>query len=443
MTDSAGNGEGVRPNSLAGDKSRALLQRAERVIPGGVNSPVRAFRAVGGDPLFLARGEGAHVIDVDGRKYLDFVGSWGPLLFGHADPDVIAAVTRAASAGVSFGAPTEAEVELAETIVRLVPQIQQVRLVSSGTEACMSAVRLARGAASRDKIIKFAGCYHGHGDSFLIKAGSGAATLGLPDSPGVPTGVAMDTLVARYNDLDSVEAMFDRYADEIAAIIVEPVAGNMGCVPPERGFLQGLRAICDREKTLLIFDEVMTGFRVAQGGAQELYTVRADLTVLGKIVGGGLPLAAYGGSAELMARIAPEGPIYQAGTLSGNPLATAAALATLRKVEQTRDLYPRLEALGRRWNDGLTALLRARGRDYAATRVGSFISLFFKSGPVRSWDDVRRCDLDLFARWFRGMLARGVYFAPSQYETNFISYAHTEADIDLALAAASEVLAEV
>ncbi len=427
----------------SGERSRALFRRALEAIPGGVNSPVRAFRAVGGDPLFIASGRGSRLTDADGRTYLDFVGSWGPLLFGHADPDVIEAVTQAARRGTSFGAPTEAEVLLAEQIIAMVPSVEKVRLVSSGTEAAMSAIRLARGATGRDRIIKFEGCYHGHGDAFLIQAGSGAATFGVPSSPGVPEGTARDTLVARYNDLDSVRAELRQHAEQVAAVIVEPVAGNMGCVPPEPGFLEGLREACDASSALLIFDEVITGFRVSAGGAQARFGIRPDLTVMGKILGGGLPLGAYGGRADLMDRIAPAGPVYQAGTLSGNPLATAAGLAMLRKITQTPDLYVRLENLGRRLADGLASILKAAPVPAVQNRVGSLFTLFFMSGPVRSWDEIKSCDTAVLARWFRGMLSRGVYLAPSQFEAGFISYAHTEADIDLALEAARDTFRDL
>ncbi len=435
----------------AGPRSQELFARAKAFIPGGVNSPVRAFRAVGGNPLFIERGDGCRITDVDGRTYIDYVGSWGPLIFGHADPDVVSAVQKAAERGTSFGAPTEAEAEMAERIARLVPSIEVVRLVNSGTEATMSALRLARGATGRDKVVKFEGCYHGHGDAFLIKAGSGAATFGVPDSPGVPAGTAADTLIAPYNDPEAVDALFDRYTGEIAAVIVEPVVGNMGCVPPVDNFLQKLRATCDREGALLIFDEVMTGFRIAQGGAQEWYNVKPDLTTLGKVVGGGLPLAAYGGRADLMRQISPEGPIYQAGTLSGNPLATAAGIAMLKKIEATRDLYPHLERMGARLQAGLTEILNepklaeriaATTRGMNQARVGSFVTLFFGPGPMRNWDEVKRSDTERFGRYFRGMLARGVYLAPSQFETAFVSYLHREAEIDLTLEAAREALAE-
>lgn len=426
----------------AGPRSKALLERAMKVIPGGVNSPVRAYGAVGGEPPFVVKGEGCRVTDADGRTYIDFVGSWGPMLFGHADPEVIDAVTRSAASGTSFGAPTEAEVELAETIVRFVPSVEKVRLVSSGTEAAMSAVRLARGATGRDKIVKFEGCYHGHGDAFLIRAGSGAATFGVPSSPGVPAGTARDTLSARFNDLASVRSLFEEDPRGIAAVIVEPVAGNMGCVPPAEGFLAGLREICREQGALLIFDEVITGFRLARGGAQELFDVRPDLTVMGKILGGGLPLGAYGGRSDLMEQVAPVGPVYQAGTLSGNPLATAAGLAMLRRIERTPDLYARLDSLTQRLTGGLSRLLEEIGVPLSLTRAGSLFTLFFSTTHPTDWDTVKTADAARFGRFFLGMLRRGIYLAPSQFECGFLSYAHTEHEVDATLDAARESLRE-
>ncbi len=423
-------------------RSAALFARARRVIPGGVNSPVRAFRAVGGDPPFLVEGKGARVVDADGRTYLDYVGSWGPMLFGHADPEVIEAVATAARRGTSFGAPTEAEVDLAEMIVSMVPSVEKVRLVSSGTEAAMSAARLARGATGRDKIIKFEGCYHGHGDAFLIKAGSGAATFGVPSSPGVPAGTARDTLTARYNDLDSVEDLLRQNEGGVAAVMVEPVAGNMGCIPPADGFLPGLRSLCDRHGALLVFDEVITGFRLAPGGAQQIYGVTPDLTAMGKILGGGLPMGAYGGRAAVMDQIAPLGPVYQAGTLSGNPLATAAGLAMLRKIGRTEDLYRRIDQLTARLTEGIAAILREIGPPLTQTRAGSLFTLFFLTGPARHWDDIKGADTRRFGLFFHGMLRRGIYLAPSQFETGFVSYAHSEADIDTTLEAARDALRE-
>jgi len=422
--------------------SQELFERALKVIPGGVNSPVRAFRAVGGTPVFFAQGSGSRLRDVEGREYIDCVGSWGPLILGHAHPEVIEAVAAAARRGATFGAPTEAEVELAELITRRVPSIERVRLVSSGTEACLAAVRLARGFTGRDGIVKFDGCYHGHGDGFLIKSGSGALTLGVPSSPGVPAALAGLTHSARFNDLDSVAAVFQRHVDRIAAVIVEPVVGNMGTVPPRPGFLAGLRELCDRHGALLIFDEVMTGFRVAPGGAQELYGVRPDLTTLGKIVGGGLPLAAFGGRADILARLAPEGPVYQAGTLSGNPLATAAGIATLRALARA-GVYDDLETKSARLESGLRAALRESRLPWCYQRAGSMATLFFALGPVESLDSLAGVRTDLYAAFFHGLLARGVYFPPSQYEAFFLSLAHSERDIDAIVVAVGEVLGEI
>jgi glutamate-1-semialdehyde 2,1-aminomutase len=412
------------------------------VIPGGVNSPVRAFGAVGGTPVFLASGKGARVRDVDGREYLDFVASWGPLILGHAHPRVEEAVARALRAGATFGAPTEAEVELAELVRSFLPSVEMLRLVSSGTEAGMSAARIARGFTGRDRLIKFEGCYHGHADGFLVKTGSGALTLGVPSSPGVPEAVAALTLNARYNDLESVEAILERNRGQVAAVIVEPVAGNMGVVPPRPGFLEGLRELCDREGALLVFDEVITGFRVAPGGAQSLYGVRPDLTVLGKVLGGGLPLGAFGGRREVMEKLAPSGPVYQAGTLSGNPLATAAGLATL-KILQEGGVHQRLEALGARLEAGLRSAIAAAGAEACLNRVGSMLTLFFTRGPVTDLDTLRGVRTDRYARFFHGLLDRGVYFPPAQYEALFVSAAHTEEDVDRAVAAAREALGEV
>lgn len=428
----------IRPQ----EQSIEWMNRARGVTPGGVNSPVRAFASVGGHPPFISHGTGATLIDIDGNEYIDYVGSWGPLLFGHADPEILEAVHSAASRGTSFGAPTKAEVELAERIIRLVPSIERVRLVNSGTEATMSAVRLARGVTGRDRFIKFTGGYHGHGDAFLIQAGSGAATLGVPSSPGVPEGTARDTLAAHYNDLEAVKQLFAEHRGEIACVIVEPVAGNMGCVPPVPGFLEGLRSLCDQHGAILIFDEVMTGFRVARGGAQERFHVRPDLTTLGKIVGGGLPLAAYGGRADLMEQVAPEGSIYQAGTLSGNPLATAAGNAMLAKIERTPDLYDRLEFLALRLRDGLTRAREDTRVPCVQAGVGSMSTLFFTSRPVRNWNDADRCDRREFARFFHRMLDRGIYLAPSQFECGFISAVHTEAQIDRTIEAARGSLLE-
>ena len=398
-------------------------RRATSLIPGGVNSPVRAMRAVGVDePVFVARGSGGWVEDVEGNRYVDWVQSWGPLLFGHADPETLAAVHAAADRGTTFGAPTEAEVELAAEIVDAVPSVEMVRLVSSGTEASMSALRLARAVTRRDRVIKFAGCYHGHVDALLASAGSGVMTLGIPSTPGVPSGVTADTIVCGYNDVDGVAAACASYGEGLAAILVEPVAGNMGCVPPAPGFLEALRMVADATGALLVFDEVMTGFRVARGGAQERYGVAPDLTILGKIVGGGLPAAAFGGRAELMERLAPSGDVYQAGTLSGNPLATAAGISVLRRLRD-ETVYQELERLGARLEEGLEPFGTVQ-------RVGGMLTLFCHDGPVANYDDAVACDTERFAALFRHLLASGVYVPPSQFECLFPSLAHTDDDVD-------------
>ena len=400
-----------------------LYKRALELIPGGVNSPVRAMKAVGVDePLFVSRGDGAYLVDVEGNRYLDWVLSWGPLLFGHADPETVEAVREAALRGTTFGATTEAEVELAAEIADAVPSVEKVRLVSSGTEAAMSALRLARGFTSRDRILKFAGCYHGHSDALLASAGSGLATLAIPSSPGVPHAVTADTIVVPYNDVDAVAEAVMRYGEGLAAIIVEPVAGNMGVVPPAAGFLRVLRQLCDASGALLVFDEVITGFRVARGGAQELYGVTPDLTVLGKIVGGGLPLAAFGGRADVMERLAPSGPVYQAGTLSGNPLATAAGLAVLRRLHDPA-VYAELERRGARLEAGLSRFGRVN-------RVGAMLTLFNTEGAVRNFEDAQACDADRYGALFRHLLAHGIYIAPSQFEALFLSLAHGDDEID-------------
>jgi glutamate-1-semialdehyde 2,1-aminomutase len=409
-----------------------LYRRALELIPGGVNSPVRAMRAVGlEEPFFVRRAEGAYLEDVDGNRYLDWVLSWGPLLFGHADPETVEAVRAAALDGTSFGAPTEREVELAAEIVDAVPSVDQVRLVSSGTEAAMSAIRLARAATRRDRVLKFAGCYHGHGDALLASAGSGIATLGIPSTPGVPSAVARDTIVCAYNDVDGAAAAVARYGEGLACVLVEPVAGNMGVVPPEPGFLDALRSLCDASGALLVFDEVITGFRVARGGAQELYGVRPDLTILGKIVGGGLPLAAFGGRADLMERLAPSGDVYQAGTLSGNPLATAAGVAVLRRLRDPA-VYAELERLGARLEAGLEPFGRLQ-------RVGAMLTLFCRDEPVRDYEDAAASDTDRYADLFRHLLARGIYVAPSQFEAMFVSLAHSDDDVDRTAEAVAEL----
>lgn len=408
--------------------SRALFARAQQKIPGGVNSPVRAWKAVGGEPIFIARGRGPHVVDVDGNRYVDFVGSWGPLILGHAHPQVVAALTDAASRGTTFGAPTRAEVELAEEVCARMPAIEKLRLVSSGTEAGMSAVRLARAFTGRTKIIKFDGCYHGHADGMLARAGSGVATLALPDSPGVPAGFAAETAVVPFNDLDAVAAAFEQHAASVAAVIVEPVCGNMGVIEPTAGFLAGLRELTEKEKSLLVFDEVITGFRLAAGGAQERYRVRPDLTCLGKILGGGLPLGAFGGRSDVMSLLAPEGPVYQAGTLSGNPLAVSAGAATLAELARP-GAYDRLEAMGSELEQGLVARLGRYGIAGVVNRVGSMLTLFFGVARVRDAEEARRADRERFARFFRGMLARGFYFPPSPFEAAFVSLAHGRDEI--------------
>ncbi len=422
--------------------SRALFERARQIIPGGVNSPVRAFRAVGGQPLFISHGQGAHLFDVDGNEFIDYVGSWGPLILGHAHPQVVEAVTRAAQQGTSFGAPTEAEVRLAELVIEAVPSIEMVRFVNSGTEATMSALRVARAFTRRSKIVKFAGGYHGHADMLLVAAGSGALTLGTPDSPGVPPGAAAETLVATYNDVDSVRAMFERFPDEIAAVIVEPVAGNMGCVPPEPGFLEGLREVTRSNGALLIFDEVMTGFRVAYGGAQTRYGITPDMTCLGKIVGGGLPAAAYGGRRDILSLVAPAGPVYQAGTLSGNPLATAAGITQLELLRQP-GIYEQLEERSAALERGLREAAEAVGVAIFQTRVGSMFCTFFTAGPVRDETSAKSSDTRAFATYFSTMLERGVYLAPSQFEAGFLSLSHTEEDVRRTVDAAREAFRAV
>ncbi len=423
-------------------KSTELFARAKRVIPGGVNSPVRAFGSVGGSPLFIQRASGATVWDVDGNAFLDYVGSWGPMLLGHNHPSVEQALAAASSNGTSFGAPTPGEVDLAELVVEMVPSVEVVRFVNSGTEATMSAVRLARAVTGMPKVVKFRGGYHGHADSFLVEAGSGSATLGVPSSPGVTDCMAADTLVADYNDLASVARVFEENEGQVACIIVEPVAGNMGCVPPEPGFLEGLKRECELHGALLIFDEVITGFRVAPGGAQERLGVLPDLTTMGKVIGGGLPVGAYGGSEDLMCKVAPVGAVYQAGTLSGNPLAMAAGAAMLSYLKDHPDVYEELERLGVLLDEGIRGLIGDRGYPLSWNRFGSIGTLFFTEGPVTGWSSAAKVDRGRFSVYFNSMLNRGIYLAPSPFEAMFISSAHTEADVEKTLMAAEDSLAE-
>jgi glutamate-1-semialdehyde 2,1-aminomutase len=421
--------------------SQSLFIQAQNLIPGGVNSPVRAFHGVEGEPVFIKKGQGAYLVDVDGNEYIDYVCSWGPLIAGHAHPYVVEKVIAALQNGFGFGAPTEVEVQLAQKVCELMPSIEMIRFVNSGTEATMSAIRLARGYTKRNKIIKFAGCYHGHADSLLVAAGSGALTLGVPNSAGVPESVARHTLVAEYNHLEEVAALFAMYGDQIAAVIVEPVAGNMNCVLPKPGFLQGLRDLCDQHDSLLIFDEVMTGFRVALGGAQAVYHVTPDLTVLGKIIGGGFPVGAFGGRADVMRSIAPLGPVYQAGTLSGNPVAMTAGLATLELISVPH-FYTQLTQQTQQLVDGLSSRAAAVNISLKTTAAGGMFGFFFTDHPVlHSEGDVRRCDLILFRRFFHGMLNQGIYFAPSAFEAGFVSAAHGEREMDATLKAAEVVFA--
>ena len=418
-------------------KSISLFQEAQTLLPGGVDSPVRAFRAVGGQPLFIDCGKGPYLYDVDGNRYIDYVLSWGPLITGHAHPSVVKAIQEAAVKGTSYGAPSPLEVELAKRVMEFMPDIEMIRFVNSGTEATMSALRLARAFTKRDKIIKFDGCYHGHADLLLVQAGSGVATLGLPDSPGVPADTVKDTLVADFNSLESVEALFQKYPEQIAALIVEPVAGNMGVVPPLVGFLEGLRAITAREGALLIFDEVMTGFRVHRGGAQALYKIKPDLTTLGKVIGGGLPVGAYGGRKEIMQMVAPAGPMYQAGTLAGNPLAMSAGLATLDLIRDQK-VWDEMELRGRQLDAGIESAAKRAGVPIRQTRVGTMRTTFFSETRPVDWNTVKVADKAQFGKFFQGMLARGVYLAPSQFEAGFLSIVHDENVIDETLNAVQE-----
>jgi glutamate-1-semialdehyde 2,1-aminomutase len=425
---------------MKNDRSHDLFTRALELIPGGVNSPVRAFKSVGGEPFFAARAEGAYLFDVDGNRYVDYVGSWGPMIAGHAHPQVLDAVARTMRDGLSFGVPNALEVTMAEAITQIVPSCEMVRMVNSGTEATLSAIRVARGATGRTRIVKFEGCYHGHGDSFLVKAGSGVMTLGLPNSPGVPAALADLTLTLPYNDFDAATKLFDEAGSEIAGLIIEPIVGNANCILPRDGYLQHLRGLCTKHGTVLIFDEVMTGFRVALGGAQQLYGITPDLSTFGKIIGGGMPVGAYGGRRDLMAQVAPSGPIYQAGTLSGNPVAMAAGLATLDLV-RTPNFHAALERSTYRLCDGLEAAAREAGIAFTTTRAPGMFGLYFREGPVETFEDAKASDTARFNRFFHAMLERGVYLAPSAFEAGFMSSAHGEAEIALTLAAAREAFA--
>ena len=425
------------------EQSRKLQKRAEMMIPGGVNSPVRAFRAVGGDPPFVVRGRASHIFDADGNEYIDYIGSWGPLILGHAAPMVIEALGAALRNGTSFGASTPAEADLAELVLSAFPHLQKVRFVSSGTEATMSAIRLARAYTKRKYIVKFEGCYHGHADALLVKAGSGVATLGIPGSAGVPEEFTQFTLALPYNDTDALEETFKKFKQQIACVIIEPVVGNMGCVPPARGYLEAVRAVTSNNAALLIFDEVMTGFRLAFGGAQELYAIKPDLTTMGKIIGGGLPVGAYGGPTEIMDLVAPLGPMYQAGTLSGNPLAMAAGYAQLWYLKEHKEIYARLDKLSGELVAGVAAAAKSASVPMTTNRVGSMFTWFFTPGPVTDWESASKSDTEAFGRFFRNMLEGGIYLPPSQYEAAFLSAAHTEEDITKTIAAAKQAFAMV
>jgi len=426
------------------DRSSTLFNEAKNYIPGGVNSPVRAFKGVGGEPIYFERGEGAYLYDVDGNAYIDYVGSWGPMILGHSNPFIVDAVRTELDKGLGFGAPTEIETSLAKKICQLMPSIELVRMVSSGTEATMSAIRLARGYTKRDKIVKFEGCYHGHSDSLLVKAGSGALTLGVPTSPGVPSDLAKHTLTLEYNNLDSVKALFSKMGEEVGCIIVEPVAGNMNCIPPKEGFLQGLRKLCDDYGSVLIFDEVMTGFRVALGGAQAYYRVKPDLTTLGKVIGGGLPVAAFGGRNEIMSQIAPLGPIYQAGTLSGNPLSMASGLAMLSILEADDSFYQNLSDNTEYLVNGIVAAANTSNVSMTSNNVGGMFGLFFSSEEnVTNFSQASNCDIELFKKFYKSMISQGVYFAPSAYECGFLSDAHGKNELDQTINAALTAFSEL
>jgi glutamate-1-semialdehyde 2,1-aminomutase len=425
------------------EQSRKLQRRAERLIPGGVNSPVRAFRSVGGDPLYIVRGQGSHIWDADGNDYIDYVGSWGPLILGHAAPVVIEAVIETARKGTSFGASTPAEADLAELVISAFPHMQKVRFVSSGTEATMSAIRLARGYTKRKYIVKFEGCYHGHSDALLVKAGSGVATLGIPGSAGVPEEFTQFTLALPFNDICALDQAFEKFKHQIACVIVEPVVGNMGCVPPDRGYLEALRAITKHDQSLLIFDEVMTGFRLAFGGAQELYGIQPDLTTMGKIIGGGLPVGAYGGASEIMDMVAPLGPVYQAGTLSGNPVAMAAGYATVSYLRDHKDIYAKLDKTAAEVVAGVAAAAKDARVAMCHNRVGSMFTWFFADGPVTDWTSAAKSDAEAFGRFFHAMLENGIYLPPSQYEAAFLGAAHSERDVQQTITAAKQAFAGV